>query len=90
MTIYQPIVAQRLTLLVGAFMRRGMDIPHARTAALQVIAGAVARQGMTIAFDRVFALTGVALALTLPLVLVLRQSEHDDHPHSPGPAIPAE
>jgi DHA2 family multidrug resistance protein len=89
-TIYQPLVAQRLALLAGAFARRGMDLPHARTAALQVIAGAVARQGMTIAFERVFALTGLALALTLPLVLILRQSEHDDHPHTPGPAIAAE
>lgn len=43
-----------------------------------------------IAFERLFALTGLALACMLPLVLLLRQSEHDDHPHAPGAAHAAE
>jgi hypothetical protein len=51
--------------------------------------GAVARQGAMLAFEHVFALTGIMIGVTLPLVLVLRQSEHDDHPHSqPATAAP--
>jgi DHA2 family multidrug resistance protein len=84
----RPEVTQRLALITHGFMQRGMDEMSARTAALQTLAGAVTRQAMVIAFERVFALTGLVLALTLPLVLLLRQSEHDDHPGAgAAPAI---
>ena len=50
--------------------------------------GIVAQQSAVIAFERVFALTGIMLALTLPLVVLLRNAPHheDDHPDaSPAP-----
>ncbi len=88
---YRPEAAERLAALTRGFMTQGMDALSAKTAALQVLAGAVAQQGAVIAFERVFALTGLVLGLTLPLVLLLRQSEHDDHPSTPvterAPAI---
>ncbi len=79
-TAYQPGVTERLAAMTRAFMMRGMDALTAKTAALQALSGLVARQGAVIAFEHIFALTGIALGCTLPLVLLLRQSEHDDHP----------
>lgn len=80
-SVYRPETAERLAGLTRGFMMRGMDTLTAKTAALQALAGTVAQQGAVLAFEHVFALTGIALACTLPLVLLLRESEHDDdHP----------
>jgi DHA2 family multidrug resistance protein len=82
-TAYRPETVERLAGLTRGFMMRGMDSLTAKTAAVQALAGTVARQGAVLAFEHVFALTGIALACTLPLVLLLRESEHDDdHPHA--------
>jgi DHA2 family multidrug resistance protein len=81
-TALDPGVAARLAAMTRAFIAHGMDAMTAKTAALQAMTGAVARQSATLAFEHVFALTGIMIGCTLPLVLVLRQSEHDDHPHA--------
>ncbi len=81
-TAVDPGTAERLAAMTRAFIAHGYDALTAKSAALQAMAGTVARQGAVLAFEHVFALTGLALAVTLPLVLLLRQSEHDDHPHS--------
>jgi DHA2 family multidrug resistance protein len=81
-TAYRPDVAERLAAMTHAFIARGMDAVTAKTAAVQALAGVVARQGAVIAFEHIFAMTGIALACTLPLVLLLRHSDHDDHPES--------
>ncbi|MBW7933092.1 MAG: DHA2 family efflux MFS transporter permease subunit [Gemmatimonadaceae bacterium] len=79
-TAYDAGSVERLAMITRGLVTHGYDTLTAKTAALQAMAGTVARQGAVLAFDHVFALTGLALAVTLPLVLVLRQSEHDDHP----------
>jgi MFS transporter, DHA2 family, multidrug resistance protein len=84
-TAFRPEVADRVTAMARGFMMHGMDAISARSAAIAALAGTVARQATVIAFERVFALTGLVLALTLPLVLLLRQGEHDDHPESQEP-----
>ncbi|MFI5372090.1 MAG: DHA2 family efflux MFS transporter permease subunit [Candidatus Eisenbacteria bacterium] len=87
---YRPEVVQRLEAITHGMMQRGMDAPSAHAAALEALNGMVTRQAMVIAFERVFALTGLVLLLTLPLVLLLRQSEHDDHPETAEGAPAAE
>jgi DHA2 family multidrug resistance protein len=81
-TQFRPEVGQRIELIARGLAARGMDAWTAKTAAMKVLAGMVSQQAAVIAFERVFALTGLVLGLTLPLVLLLRQSEHDDHPES--------
>jgi DHA2 family multidrug resistance protein len=85
-TIYRPEVTARVATVTQAFMMRGMDAASARAAAIQVLSGMVSRQAAVIAFERVFALTGLVLACTLPLVLLLRRGDHDDHPGTKHPA----
>jgi DHA2 family multidrug resistance protein len=81
-TMYRPDVMERVQAMTRGLMARGMDAFTAKAAALHALDRMVAQQGMVIAFERVFALTGLVLALTLPLVLLMRQSKHDDHPAS--------
>lgn len=88
-TPYRPEVTERLAILAHGFAQRGMDVVAAKAAALKVLAGLVARQGTVIAFERTFALTGLVLALSLPLVLLMRQNPHDDHPDAPPEGAPA-
>jgi len=64
-----------------------MDVVGARTAARQALDGLVRQQAAVIAFERVFALTGIALAFTLPLVRLMRQNPYDDHPHAQPAAV---
>jgi DHA2 family multidrug resistance protein len=87
--VYRPEVAERLAAITRGLVQHGMDAVSARAAAVQALAGIVQRQAMVIAFERVFALTGLVLGLTLPLVLFLRQSEHDDHPEARSGPVPA-
>lgn len=82
-TAFDPEVAARLAAMTRAFVAHGMDAVTAKTAALQAMAGVVARQATVLAFEQIFAITGLALACTLPLVLVLRHSDHEeDHPEA--------
>jgi len=77
-------VMQRLAGATAALVRRGMDPLSARATAFAALDGSVGRQSAVIGFERVFALTGIAMVVLLPLIFVLRDKAHE----SPAAALP--
>ncbi len=90
-TIYQPDVVRRVSGMAARFMAQGMDLAHARTAALQALEGLVQRQASMIAFERIFMLTGFSMLVLLPLTLMLHDRTRGQADGPPSPAhVPAE
>lgn len=71
-SIYNPVVAQRLDMVTRSLMARGDAFDVARRKALASIAGAVQAQSAMIAYERVFLLFGVVFLLAIPLILSLK------------------
>jgi DHA2 family multidrug resistance protein len=74
LTATRPEVWQRLHVLQGGFMARGMDAVSAQSAALRALAGTAIRQSTVLSFDRIFVLAGGLFLLVLPLLYFLRMS----------------
>lgn len=65
-------VQERLAMITGALMQRGMDAAGAKQTALRSLYGAVYKQAMVIAFDKLFLLAGILFMFVLPLLVLLR------------------
>jgi DHA2 family multidrug resistance protein len=69
-----PIVVQRLGAMTRAFVARGMDTDAARRVAIAMLDRQVLGQASAIAFSKVYLLSGLILAMTLPLLLFVKHT----------------
>jgi MFS transporter, DHA2 family, multidrug resistance protein len=65
-------VAQRMAMMKGGLMQRGLDQVGASMASLQMMVGSVTRQAMVLAFDKLFVLAALLFVVVLPLVYFLK------------------
>lgn len=82
MSSTDPLALQRLGAITRAFVARGMDTDKAQRAALAVMDRQLLGQASAIAFSKVYLLSGIILAMTLPLLLFVK---HTRPGASPGP-----
>ena len=82
-----PIVLQRLSSMTSGFMTRGIDADAAKRMALTVMDRQLMGQASAIAFSKVYLLSGLILAMTVPLLLLVRQTKPSA---SSGTAVHAE
>ena len=82
-----PMVLQRLSAMTRAFVARGADADAAQRMALTVMDRQLLGQASAIAFSKVYLLSGVILVLTLPLLLLVRQTKPAG---AQGPAVHSE
>ena len=69
---YDPVARGRLDQLAAGFQARGLPLETARTQAIAALDRMVTGQAMMISFERLFIMFGFALALGLPLLLLMR------------------
>ncbi len=81
-----PLVQQRLSAMSGSFMQGGADPAFARTQALRSLANQTHTQALVMTYSDCFWMLGVALLLSIPLVLLLPRRR----PPGPAAAKPAE
>jgi DHA2 family multidrug resistance protein len=72
LSVTRPEVTQRLSMMQGGMMARGMDAVSAQLTALKMLSFTVMRQASVMAFDRIFLLAGLLFMLILPLLLFLK------------------
>jgi DHA2 family multidrug resistance protein len=65
--------SERLDMITGAFYARGMDMEHARSAAMTVLDGQVSRQAYTMAFNNAHIAIGMMFAITLPILFLMKR-----------------
>ena len=80
LTTTRPEVWQRLQMMQGGLMARGMDAVSASAAALQAMVGSVYRQSMVLSFERIFLLAGGLFLVVLPLLYFLRMAPEAGSP----------
>jgi DHA2 family multidrug resistance protein len=68
-----PLAADRLNTISGAFHAQGMDFERARNAAMSVIDGQITQQAYTMAIDNAHVVIGIMFALTIPCLLLLER-----------------
>ncbi len=83
-----PATLQRLNGLTHALMGRGMDAGTAHQAALSIMDRQLLGQASAIAFSKVYLLSGLILAATLPLLLLVKHGRPVLRPR--GQAVHAE
>jgi MFS transporter, DHA2 family, multidrug resistance protein len=84
LTATRPEVWQRLQMMQGGLVGRGMDAVSARTMAMGGLAGRVVQQSLVLSFDRIFVLAGGLFLLVLPLLYFLRMAPATDFRPSTG------
>ncbi|MBX5483729.1 MAG: DHA2 family efflux MFS transporter permease subunit [Myxococcaceae bacterium] len=67
-----PQVQERLAMIQGGLIARGMDAASAHMASIASLYGTVVKQSMVLSFDRIFMLSGFLFLLVLPLLFLLR------------------
>jgi DHA2 family multidrug resistance protein len=73
-TAYDPISRERLSMLTGGFMSRGIDANSARRMALGAIDRQITAQANVIAFSKVYVLSGLILLACVPLLLLVKNT----------------
>jgi DHA2 family multidrug resistance protein len=68
-----PGTTERLDMLTGAFYARGMDMEHARNAAMTVLDGQVSRQAYTMAFNNAHIVIGMMFLITIPILFLMKR-----------------
>lgn len=82
-TEVSPFVQERLAMIRGGLMARGMSPADAHHAALLALDGTVVRQSTVLSFDKDFLLAGIIFLFVLPLLVFLKVDP------DAGPAAPA-
>ena len=72
-----PEVASRLSAMVHAGLRRGLDPVTAQLAAERMLGGLVAQQASVLTFEKLFLLSGILFLGVLPLLYFLKSPEHE-------------
>ena len=66
-----PITVERVAALTRGFAGRGMDLYTAKQQAIAMIDRQVLAQASVIGFGRIFLLSGIALVISLPLLVLV-------------------
>lgn len=69
-----PLLNDRVGGMTMAFYGQGMDMEHARMAALKALDGQVTIQAYTMAGNNVYILTGILLAAAFPFIFMMRRA----------------
>ncbi|MBS2027881.1 MAG: DHA2 family efflux MFS transporter permease subunit [Deltaproteobacteria bacterium] len=82
-TATNPIAQQRLSMIQGGLMARGLDAATSQVTAVGALAGSVAQQAAVLAFSKLFMVGVACFVAVMPLVFFLKQPK-DAAPPSPG------
>jgi DHA2 family multidrug resistance protein len=83
-TVTNPEVLTRLSLMGRAAQRGGLDPIAAQFAAERMLGGLVAQQATVLTFEKLFLLSGILFLGVLPLLVFLRSPDHDAAPSKPA------
>ncbi len=72
LTVLRPEVANRVHMIAGALISRGMNSELANLLAPRFLFGSMYRQATVLSFDRIFILQGVLFLLVLPVLYFLK------------------
>ena len=77
-TPYNPTFQNHFQELKQTLIARGLSITQADHTALGMIYGEVRRQAGALAFNRIFFIIGLAFLVIIPLLLLLKRTEHQE------------